>query len=270
MADADDKPRVPSGLKKLVLDYQNTCVFMLKLWRRLAIVMAVALPSAFFLRESNLLQAMINAIGLWLVFAVVSRFLVLEFRLLRAGWVARKIETRIPPGHPSRGATIDWIEENNDGNFLNSLLSKLGAPARASVSPFAGQQALSSTTSDPTAFINGVLEKLGKQQQQSVQTYIYSSQTQVLNEDGEWVTVESHDSQEDGPPPEAAVQQALNEATPPEGFKPIPIRSSAKGGPKNDKKRRKRRRKRSKHMPLDPESFDPEAAETNADGEERI
>jgi hypothetical protein len=252
MADADDKPRIPSALKKLVLDYQNTCVFMLKAWRRLMLILAFAFPAAFYLREATILQAMVNAVGFWIISAVLTRFLVLEFRLLRAGWVARKIEKRIPAGHPARQAVIDWINEKNDGNFLNSLLKKLGGQRHVA--------SLSATPYDPTTFINGVLEKLGKQDRTTTQTY-YFSQTQMLNENGEWVTVESFDPAGSGPPPEAAMQQALEEAEPPAGFKPIPIAAPAEG-----KKKKKRKRRRRTFMPLDPEAFDSGAG---TEGKER-
>jgi hypothetical protein len=241
MADADNRPRVPAALKKLVLDYQNTCVFMLKAWRRLMMVLAVAFPAAFYLREATILQAMVNAVGLWLMFAILGRCLVLEFRFLRAGWVARTIERRMPAGHPSRQAVIDWIGENNDGNFLNSLLKKLG------VAPQAPPAAMSY---DPTTFINGVLEKLGQQEQQATHTYVYSSQTQMLNQNGEWVTVES---------------DSAEETEPPEGFKPIPI---AVPQPKISKSKKRKKRQR-EYMPLDPEVFEPDGAEAGADGGER-
>jgi len=228
MAEEGNKPRVPSVLKKLVLDYQNTCIFMLKAWRRLMLLLAFALPAAFYLHEATLLQATINAVGFWFISAAISRFLVLEFRLLRARWVANKIESRIPAGHPSREAVIDWIRENNDGNYLNSLLGKLGVSPEASVAdlPY-----------DPTTLINGILLKMGKQEQQATHTYVYSSETQILDDETE----------------------------PPEGFKPIPI-SVPKKKKKENKKRKRRRRE---YMPLDPETFDPEASEAGADGREQ-
>jgi len=240
MAQEDNKPRVPTALKKLVLDYQNTCVFMLKAWRRMMLIMAFVFPAAFYLQEATILQAAINAVGFWFIFAAISRFLVLEFRLLRARWVAQKIDKRRPASHPCRQAVIDWIGENNDGNYLNSLLRKL------SVAP---ETPLSDIPYDPTTFINGVLQKMGKQEQQATHTYVYSSQTQMLNADGEWVIVESSNS---------------DEAEPPEDFKPIPIKA-----PKKKRKKAKRKRRRRAYMPLDPEAFDPEGAEAGAYGMEQ-
>jgi hypothetical protein len=257
MAEGESKPRVPSALKKLVLDYQNTCVFMLKTWRRLMLILAFAFPAAFYLREASIIQALVNAVGFWVITALLSRFLVLEFRLLRAGWVAKKIDRRRPAEHPARQAVIDWIREQNDGNFLNSLLKKLDA------SPHPPE--LAAIDYDPAAFINGVLGKLGRQEQQTTQTYVYSSQTQVLNDDGEWVTVDSYSSEGDGAPPEAVLQQAFDQAEPPPDFKPIPITAPA-GGKKRKKKRKRRRRE---YMPLDPEAFEAEATGSGAEGGKR-
>jgi hypothetical protein len=253
MAEQDKKPRVPSALKRLVDDYLNTCLFMTKMWRRLAIILAVAFPVAFILREVSLVQALVNAVGFWLIAAVVSRLAVLEFRILRAGWVAGKIDRRIPAGHPSRDVVIEWIREKNDGNFLNSLLKKLGvAPLIPPV--------LETAPQDPTAFINGVLAKLGGQAQQSTTTYVSGNTiTQVLNDDGEWVTIqESQPAAPEGPPPEQSVQQALEELAPPENFKPIPI--AAPGGKGNKKSKRKKKKRRATHMLLEPEAYEPEPA----------
>jgi hypothetical protein len=257
MADADGKPRIPSALKKLVLDYQNTCVFMWKTWRRLMLVLAFAFPAAFYLREASIIPTLVNAVGFWVITAILSRFLVFEFRLLRAGWVAKKIDKRRPAEHPSRQAVIDWIREHNDGNFLNSLLKKLDS------SPHPPE--LSAIDYDPATFINGVLGKLGKQEQQTTQTYVYSSQTQILNEDGEWVTVDSYSSEEGGAPPEAVLQQAFGQAEPPQGFKPIPIAAPTDG----KKRKKKRKRRRRKFMPLDPEAFEAEATGSGAEGGKR-
>jgi len=257
MADAESKPRVPSALKKLVLDYQNTCIFMLRAWRRLMLILAFAFPAAFYLRESSIIQTLVNAVGFWVITAVLSRFLVLEFRLLRAGWVAKKIDKRRPAEHPSRQEVIDWIREHNDGNFLNSLLKKLDA------SPHPPE--LSAIDYDPATFINGILGKLGNQEQQTTQSYIYSSQTQVLNEDGEWVTVESYSSAEGGAPPEAVLQQGFDQAEPPQGFKPIPIAASSE----KNKRKKKRKKRRRKYMPLDPEAFEAEATGSGAERGER-
>jgi hypothetical protein len=253
MAEQDNNPRVPSALKRLVDDYLNTCVFMTKMWRRLVIILAVAFPLAFILRESNLIQAMVNAVGFWLVAAVVSRLAVLEFRIVRAGRVAGKIDRRIPEDHPSREVVIEWLRDRNDGNFLNSLLKKLGvAPHPPPV--------LETTTSDPTAFINGVLAKLGGQGQQTTTTYLYgNSITQVLNDDGEWVTVqESQPYAPTGPPPEESVQQALEEMAPPGNFKPIPI--AAPGPEDEEKSKPKKKKRRATHLLLEPEAYDPERA----------
>ena len=46
---------------------------MTKMWRRLAVILAVAFPLAFFLREHSVVQALVNAVGFWLIAAVVSR-----------------------------------------------------------------------------------------------------------------------------------------------------------------------------------------------------
>jgi hypothetical protein len=255
MAEQEAKPRVPSALKRLVDDYLNTCHFMTKMWRGLIAVLAVAFPVAFILRESNLIQALVNAVGFWLLAAVASRLAVLEFRILRAAWVAKKIDRRIPEGHPSREGVIEWIRDRNDGNFLNSLLKKLGAAPHP-------PPVIETTTSDPTAFINGVLAKLGGQQQQTTTTYVYgNSITQVLNEEGEWVTIqESQPVAVEGPPPEQSVQRALEELAPPENFKPIPIAAPGPGKEKKKKSKSKKKKRRSTHLLLDPEAYDPEAA----------
>jgi hypothetical protein len=260
MAEQDNKPRVPSALKKLMDDYLNTCVFMTKMWRRLAAVLAVAFPLAFMVREDSMVQALVNAVGFWLIAAVVSRLAVLEFRILRAGWVAKKIDRRIPRGHPARDTVIEWIREKNDGNFMNSLLKKLGVAPQP-------QAVLQTTSSDPTAFINGVLAKLGGQGQQATTTYVYGNTiTQVLNDDGEWVTIrESQPAAPAGPPPEQAVQQALDDSAPSQNFKPIPIAAPDPGNKK--KTRREKKKRRATHLLLEPEAYEPEL---NGEGRESV
>ena len=85
-------------------------------------------------------------------------------------------------------------------------------------------------------------------QSNGVQTHVYTStQTQILNADGEWVTVQSSSSGDgDGTPPSEAVQKALamlgqgasdvvaipeeEAAEPPPGFEPIPLSPAGSDG----------------------------------------
>jgi hypothetical protein len=268
MAKADEKPRVPSALKKLLHGYVNTCRVMAKLWFRAMVVLLFALPLGIYGTGKYWVDAAISGIGLCILIGAISRFLVFEFRQLRAGWVARRIERRIPRDHPSREAVIDWIKEHNDGNYLNTVLKKLG------VAPGAANPVLSKS-----AFENFAATVLGgngfANESEDVQTHVYTTtQTQMLNEDGEWVTVQSSTSSDgDGAPPSEAIQKALamlgqeDDPQPPPGFKPIPLSTARGNAPRGEQEDRTRERRRLDYMPLQVEDYDPHEEDDSEEAE---
>jgi hypothetical protein len=259
---------------------------MTTLWFRAMMIILVALPLGIYGTGKSWVEAAISGIGLWIIVGAISRFLVFEFRQLRAGWVARRIERRIPRGHPSREIVIDWIREHNDGDYLNTVLKKLGEKPGESDSALAPlQQAVSSPKSAFQSFAANVLSGDGfGGQSDNVQTHIFTTtQTQMLNEDGEWVTVQSSTSGDgDGAPPNEAIQKALamlgqgdaevvvvpaeEAAQPPPGFKPIPL-SSAQADAPGKRKKGRRKPKRLTYMPLQLEEYDPHEDEDGEQGE---
>lgn len=276
MSKAETKPHVPAALKTLMRGYVNTCRVMSTLWFRTMLILLVALPLGIRGTGQSWVEAAISGIGLWILVGAISRFLVFEFRHLRAGWVARKIERRIPRGHPSREVVIEWIREHQDGDYLNTVLKKLGEKPGASHSLIAPlQRAVSSPKSAFERFAANVLGGSGLGgQSESVQTHVFTTtQTQMLNEDGEWVTVQSTTSSDgDGVPPSEAIQKALamlgrgsselvvapheeEDAGPPPGFEPIPL--SPPTGAVPGRKKGRRKPKRLSYMPLEVEDYTP-------------
>jgi hypothetical protein len=271
------KPRVPSELERLLRGYLNTCQFMTRLWMRTMLVLVVLLPAGFYAAGKNVLEAGISGVGLCVLLGVITRFLVFEFRQFRAGRVAVRIDQRIPRRHPSREAVVEWIAEHNDGNFLNSVLKRLGVSPRTSrayTTPL--EENVVATSPAFLAFAEKLLNgSEGPSQSGGVQTYVYATtQTQVLNEDGEWVTVET--STTDGGeavPPSEAVQKAMallrpggsdadtgsGGGDPPPDFEPIPLSAPSSDTPRAPEERPDRRESRLRlgYMPLQLDDYRP-------------
>jgi len=272
MGGAGDKtrPRVPSALQQLILGYLNTCRFMARFWFRAMVVLLFLLPLGFYGAVKSSVEALVSGVMFWLIIGAISRFLVFEFRQLRAARVARRIDRRIPRSSPSRLSLIEWIGEHNDGNYLNTLLKKLGVPprtARAYTTPLA--EGVGFPTDKVEGITGALFEKISGAGSQggSVQTHVYTtSQTQMLK-DGEWVTVHSETSTDgDGTSPSEAVQKALamlnDDDEPPPGFEPIPVSSAEQSVPAaaaaRERNRPGRERPSLDYMPLEPDRYDPD------------
>ena len=266
---ADDKERsIPEDLQQLVLGYQNTCQVMSKLWFWAMGILLIALPAAFYGAGKDTIEALASGGGLWILFGIISRFLVFEFRRLRAGWVARKIERRIPAGRKLWQAMIRWIAEHNDGNYLNTLLKKLGVPPRfARTYASTMQQALAASPTAAGGFAASLLEKLDfPSSGGSTQTCVYTTtKTQELR-DGEWVTVDSSTTSNGDISPEEAMRQAKallerEAASLSEHSEPIELSPEPEGivwaEPARPGSRRKSRRKKLDYMPLELDDFQP-------------
>ena len=211
MSEARSVASMPTDLKQLVLGYLNTCQVMTRLWFWAAGLLLFALPLGFYGAGKNWVEASVTGGGLWLIFGVISRFLVFEFRQLRAAWVARRIRQRIPAGRERWQAMVRWIAEHNDGNFLNTILKKLGVPPR-----FSGAYAVphAETVSSPLRGLDRITESLLGNFDQAegdgtAQTSVFTTtQTQELR-DGEWVTVESSTTSHGNVSPDEAVREAM-------------------------------------------------------------
>jgi hypothetical protein len=249
------------------------------------VLLFFALPAAFYGAGKSGPDAAVYGVGFWVVLGVVTRFLVFEFRQFRAGRVARKIEKRVARDHPGRDAVIEWIAQHNDGNFLNTVLKKLG------VSPWAARAygtPLAESVVAPGPKLQELAEKLlgdagSPAQSGSVQTYVFTStQSQMLNEDGEWVTVHSSTSGNDeGVPPSEAVQKAMallgqggfdaapepaaESAEPPSDFEPIPL--SPPGDEPSRATRGRPRGRRPDYMPLQLEDYEPNQGQGPEEGQ---
>jgi hypothetical protein len=277
MAKADEKPRVPSALRQLLNGYVNTCRVMTKLWFRAMVVLLVALPLGIYGTDKSWVEAAVSGIGLWILVGAISRFLVFEFRQLRAGWVARTIERRTPRDHPSREAVVDWIKGHNDGNYLNTVLKKLGVPpwaAHPGTAPRSELEKFAAKVLGGGSFAT---------QPDNVQTHVYTTtQTQMLNEDGEWVTVQSSTSSDGaGASPSEAIQKALamlgqgasegvvlpeeEVAEPPPGFKPIPLSPAGSDASRKRGEDSRRKSRRLAYMPLQLDHYDPHEEEDDAE-----
>jgi len=284
---AAERSPVPRRVRGWVEGYLNTSVVMARLWGRLLIGLGITLPLAFWIREPSRTQALVNAAGLWIVLAVITRFFLYQFRLWRAAWVARRIDDRVPPSHPSREVVLDWIRTHSDGNYLHTLLCRLDAgPSRLPGDPVPLHR-----TFDPpgvearnalTSIFDGLLDD-GSSGRTQTQTYV-TTQTQMLR-DGEWVTVESSTSSDSGDAePSEAIQRAMailaggnaviidrpatrdDDEAPPPGFEPIPVKSSRKKSSERKTRSRKRSSRKTgprdkKYMPLQPDRFQPVADE---------
>ena len=238
---------MPSDLKQLVLGYLNTCQVMTRLWFWVVAVLFFALPLGFFGAGKNWVEASITGGGLWLIFGVISRFLVFEFRRLRAAWVARKIRQRIPAGRERWQAMVRWIAEHNDGNFLNTILKKLGVPPRFSGAYAAGHP---ESVESPFRGLDQITDSLlGKFDRpggdDSARTSVFTTtQTQELR-DGEWVTVESSTNSHGNVSPDEAVREAM-------ALLEEQVEEQVETG-----RPRSRRRKRLNYLPLELDEFEP-------------
>jgi len=211
MPGSEQSVSVPRRVRDLVLSYLNTSQVMGKLWFYAMAFLAAALPLGFYGAGSNSVEALVNGVGFWIILGILSRLAVFEFRQLRAGWVARRIRHSIRAGGPEWDALLRWIGENNDGNFLNTILKKLGVSSRSG-GLFAAPPSESLGLVPPRVaeMADGLFERLVPSGTESSRTYVFTTtKTQMLNDDGEWVTVDSSTSSDGGVAPDAALRQAL-------------------------------------------------------------
>jgi len=263
MSEAPRVASMPSDLQRLVLGYLNTCQVMTRLWFWAVALLLPALPLGFYGAGKNWIEALIAGGGLWLIFGVISRFLVFEFRQLRAAWVARKIRRRIPAGRGRWQAMVLWIAEHNDGNFLNTILKKLGVPPR-----FAGAFAVAhpERASSPFRGLNQITDSLlGNFERPggngTAQTSVFTTtQTQEL-QDGEWVTVESSTTSHGNVPPEEAVREAMARLDEQVETSRVSLPVATTG---------KKRRRRLDYLPLELEEFQPGQEEDGDEESDRI
>ena len=275
--------KVPKPVRDLVLGYQNTCQVMGKLWIWAMAILAVALPLGFYGAGNNQIEALVYGGGFWLIIGILSRLAVFEFRQLRAGWVARKIGRRMRAGTPAWEALVLWIAANNDGNYLNSVLKKLGVSPR-SVGIFSTPLAetLGATAPQLADMAGEIFERLVPSGSDSTETHVYTTtKTQMLNEDGEWVTVDSETSSSGDGPPDEAIRRAMAMleqagAKLPDGMiaadatrrgGSIPLSPAAQERPRAGRAESREQRGRPDYMPLELDEFDPdddEAEETEA------
>jgi len=284
MPDPTKAISVPGPVRETVLGYLNTCRVMSKLWVWAMAFLAVALPLGFYGAGDNHVEALVNGAGFWIILGILSRLAVFEFRQLRAGWVARKVGRDIRPGTPTWETLILWIAENNDGNYLNTVLKKLGVSPR-SVGVFATplRETLAGTVPQVAEMAGEIFERLVPSGPDSTQTYVYTTtKTQMLNEDGEWVTVDSETSSSGDLPPDAALRRALQAmeeagASVPgiagasgrsrrEG--PIPLSGAEEGRPGAVAAAPRQRRARPDYLPLELDEFDPAEDEESEAAEE--
>jgi hypothetical protein len=265
MSESGTEAMVPQSLRELVLSYQNTCQVMTRLWFWAMAVLFLALPLGILGAGRSWVEASVTGGGLWIILGVISRFLVYEFRQLRAGWVARRIKRELPVGQDRWKSLIQWIGENNDGNFLNTMLKKLGVPPR-----FASAYAIPHQESLDTPFrgfdqLAGSL--LGRFEELSdggtSQTCVYTTtQTQELR-DGEWVTVESETTSSGDVTPDEAMRRAMamlqDEASVVAVQEPLPLSREPAGA--NPCAEAGRGRRRLDHLPLELDEFQPDEEE---------
>jgi hypothetical protein len=195
---------------------------------------------------------------------------VFEFRQLRAGWVARRIGRRVRTGTPAWEGLIRWIADNNDGNYLNTLLKKLGVSPRSTgifTTPL--RESLAGTAPQLAGMAGELFEKLVPSEDGSTHTCVYTTtKTQMLNDDGEWVTVDSETTNHGDLPADEAMRRAMamleeSGAKLPQGMiaadapaprLSIPLSASGRAQPDSESRERWRR---PEYLPLEPDEFDP-------------
>lgn len=274
MEQSEKAASVPRPVRDLVLGYLNTSQVMGKLWLWTVAFLAAALPLGFYGAGNDHVEALVNGAGFWIILGILSRLAVFEFRQLRAAWVARRIEGRIRAGTPAREALIRWIAENNDGNYLNTILKKLGVSPRATgifAAPL--RESLGVEVPRMAGLASEMFERLVPSASDSTRTCVYTTtKTQMLNEDGEWVTVDSSTSSCGDLPPEDALRRtlaALEEAGTaaaatggtggaPRRDGPIPLSSAEADRPRATRLESGERRRRPDYMPLELDEFDPD------------
>jgi hypothetical protein len=266
---------VPKPVRELVLGYLNTCQVMNKLWFWAMGILALALPLGFYGAGNTQVEALINGGGFWLITGILSRLAVFEFRQLRAGWVARKIGRRIRAGTPEWESLVLWIADNNDGNYLNTVLKKLGVSPRSTgifATPL--KESLAGTAPQVAEMAGEFFQKLVPSvDSDSTQTCVYTTtKTQMLNDDGEWVTVDSETTSHGDVPVDEAMRRAmamLEEAGAelPAGMaaadaaaRPASIPLSSAGGerPRPVRVEARERRRHPDYLPLELDEFDPD------------
>jgi len=269
MTQSGSEYKVPASLKGLVLSYQNTCQVMTRLWFWAMALLFFALPLGFLGAGKSWIEASVTGGGLWIILGVISRFLVYEFRQLRASWVAKRIKRDIPMGQERWKGLIQWIGENNDGNFLNTILKKLGVPPRFS-SAYARphQESLDTPFRGIDQIAGSLLGRFGRSGEDGdSQTCVYTTtQTQELR-DGEWVTVESETTSSGDITPDEAMRRAMamlqEEASAISGGRTetIPLSPEQAGSTPaaefTDQGRASRSRRRFDHLPLELDEFQP-------------
>ena len=278
MRDSTKGAEVPRSVRELVLGYLNTCQVMSKLWLYAMGFLALALPLGFYGAGNSHVEALINGGGFWLITGILSRLAVFEFRQLRAGWVARRIGRRVRTGTPGWEALVRWIAEENDGNYLNTVLKKLGVSPRSTgifATPL--QESLAGTAPQVAEMAGDFFERLvpGAGPDSTTETCVYTTtKTQMLNDDGEWVTVDSETTSHGDLPVDEAMRRAmamLEEASAklPDGMiaadaparrGSIPL-SSEEGSRPRPVRVDSRERRRPDYMPLELDEFDPDDEE---------
>jgi hypothetical protein len=265
MRESSRAAEVPRATQELVLGYLNTCRVMSKLWIYVMAVLAAALPLGFYGAGHNHIEALVYGAGFWFITGILSRLAVFEFRQLRAGWVARKVGRRIRTGTPAWEALVLWIAENNDGDYLNTVLKKLGVSPR-SVGIYATplRESLRATVPQVAEMAGEFFEKLVPSESGSTQTYVCTTtKTQMLNDDGEWVTVDSETSRSGEPPSDYALRRALSMLE--EAHTAVPAAEVASRVTRREgsiplsstEEPRTRGRERPDYMPLELDEFDP-------------
>jgi hypothetical protein len=251
---------MPADLKQLVLGYLNTCQVMTRLWFWAVALLFFALPLGFYGAGKSSVEASVFGGGMWLITGVISRFLLFEFRQLRAGWVARRIRRRIPVGRERWQAMVRWIAENNDGNYLNTILKKLGVPPRLSAAYVTGhEESLDSPFRGLDQLTDNLLGNFDSRgDDSSARTSVFTTtQTQELR-DGEWVTVESSTTSHGNVAPEQAMREAMElleeqaQIVDRPAVEPIPVAAES------PRRSRRSRRKRLDYLPLELDDFEPE------------
>jgi hypothetical protein len=271
MPESDSEALVPRNLRELVLSYQNTCQVMTRLWFWAMAFLFLALPLGFLAAGRSWVEASVTGGGLWIILGVISRFLVYEFRQLRAGWVAKRIKRGIPEGQDRWKSLIRWIGENNDGNFLNTILKKLGVPPRfASAYAVPHQESLDTPFRGFDELAGSLLGRFeGPMEDGTSHTCVYTTtQTQELR-DGEWVTVESETTSNGNITPDEAMRRAMamlqeeaSAVAPPEA---LPLsqgpQERASVAAEAGGSREARRRRGFDHLPLELDEFQPDEEE---------
>jgi len=277
MPESEKAVNVPKPVRKLLLGYLNTCQVMNKLWIYAMAFLAAALPLGFYGAGNHHVEALINGGGFWIIIGILSRLAVFEFRQLRAGWVARKIGRSFRTGTQRWEELVLWIAENNDGNYLNTVLKKLGVSPRSTgifATPLS--ESLGATAPQLAEMASEFFERLVPSESDSTETHVYTTtKTQMLNEDGEWVTVSNETSSSgDGPPNEAlrramAMLEQAGSAVPagmvvadlPRRGESIPLSPAAQERSRAGRAESRERRERPDYMPLELDEFDPDDEE---------